>query len=402
MFQKKYQPINNLKISKYPINEEQTSKARKIKEFQTKYKHLLSKDHQGKKYTDQEKKIIIRTYINYKLMPENFNKLQKTLLFEIANLCGISLTTLKQIKLQFGVDVDPQIHYDSTKIDETEDVQENQFLLSDNYKEVITTFIEKRARLGQPTLSSHIIELLHENYDISISKTTVWRALLRYGLKYKKIISKDKNKERNDILKLREEFCHTYFKYYTSKEYDSVFIDESYICKNHVRSKTWLPNEEKVSFFQKPSGKGQRIVIVAAINKQGFIKNSFEFWVANSNSDYHKNFNKEIFLQYFTTKVLPNLKRPSLIILDNAPYHKIFDENKFNPVYATKKELLDFLTKNQIEADIKMLRKELLQLFLQIYEPPKNLLELLAEKHGLENFNKPQKNFIFTTILSRI
>ncbi|KAE8913131.1 hypothetical protein PF003_g2925 [Phytophthora fragariae] len=102
-----------------------------------------------------------------------------------------------------------------------------------------------------------------------------------------------------------------------------VFLDESYVNVNHVANKTWS-TEDKVR--KSKSGKGPRIVMVAAgivtcaaHTQDGsttrsqdeidgpFIKESIEDWNAASkkrkgddSSDYHGNFDSEMFAKWFT------------------------------------------------------------------------------------------------------
>ena len=42
----------------------------------------------------------------------------------------------------------------------------------------------------------------------------------------------------------------------------------------------------------------------------------------NHKGDYHKVFNRTNYVQWFKEKLLPNLIESSIIILDNAKYHK--------------------------------------------------------------------------------
>ncbi len=274
--------------------------------------------------------------------------------------------------------------------DNEQDLKDGKFKIPIQLKEPIKKFLIERGNNGLPTLSSHLKEYLSEKYEILVDKSTICRALKRFGFNYSKIICKDKNKKRQDIIKKRKEYCSIFYKYYLANEYDIVYQDESYICKNHVRGKSWAL-EKDFGFFNKPSGKGQRIVITGVINENGFIKNTYEFWDANNNnSDYHKNFNKEIFEEYFTKKILPNLTKPSLIILDNAPYHKIYENDAFNPRKMNKNELKEYLNKEKINYDDRMLKSDLMDLALKYWKPTSKL-EKLAQIDGINRFNKEHK-----------
>ncbi|KAE9094643.1 hypothetical protein PF010_g17020 [Phytophthora fragariae] len=126
-----------------------------------------------------------------------------------------------------------------------------------------------------------------------------------------------------------------------------VFLDESYVNVNHVANKTWS-TEDKVR--KSKSGKGPRIVMVAAgivtcaaHTQDGsttrsqdeidgpFIKESIEDWNAASkkrkgddSSDYHGNFDSEMFAKWFTN-LCTTLRKdygPCNIHMDGTSYHK--------------------------------------------------------------------------------
>lgn len=71
---------------------------------------------------------------------------------------------------------------------------------------------------------------------------------------------------------------------------------------------------------------------------------SIKYWlVKNDPDDYHGNFTQITFINYFKTKLLPNLHRPSIIVMDNAKYHRYYGEKYVNPRSARKQWLKDYL-----------------------------------------------------------
>ncbi len=374
----------NLLSYRSPIKETKIYAANMKKKYIKKYKDFLQRNN-GKKISDEHKLFIVKVYLNYKLMGKNFSKKINKLNEEVAHLVGISVKALKNIKNEFDIDTDNIIDKISQKYEE--DRNNEQFKISENMKEPIKDFIINRGEIGLPTLTSHIREFLLETYDISVSLPTIWRSFKRFGFNYSKIICNDKNKQRKDIIEKRKEYCKKFYELYISDEYDIVYQDESYVCKNHVRGKSWAV-ENDFKFFKKPSGKGQRVVITGAINKYGFIKDSYEFWIANTKTDYHNNFTKIIFEKYFTTKLLPNLIMPSVIILDNAPYHKIYENEDLNPRNFNKNDLKKYLDDHNVTYNDKMLKGDLLDLALKIWKPVTKL-EKMAFNDGLKRFQKP-------------
>ena len=52
-----------------------------------------------------------------------------------------------------------------------------------------------------------------------------------------------------------------------------VYLDESYVNKNHSNDFTWYSKEDS-PWLQKPTGKGERLIIINAITKGGWVPNA--------------------------------------------------------------------------------------------------------------------------------
>lgn len=143
-----------------------------------------------------------------------------------------------------------------------------------------------------------------------------------------------------------------------------VFLDESYIHQHHhhVHDNLFHPADEK----DKPNKhyfKGRRYCFVAAMTEQQFLRNSV--WIFESKKtgkDYHSVFNGQNFMNWVKTQLLPNIPPSSVIILDNAKYHKCLPSTI--PKLSAKKHILtDFLAQKGIDTTAKTLAqvKELLK-----------------------------------------
>ncbi|KAG7371863.1 DDE superfamily endonuclease [Nitzschia inconspicua] len=124
-----------------------------------------------------------------------------------------------------------------------------------------------------------------------------------------------------------------------------VYLGESYIHEHYHRNddSLWDPNDDQDIQYSKAPAKGKRYFFAAAIQgpdprvvqhdglakerKAGLVPNTL--WVfrpqnrgANT-GDYHKVFDGENFVNWWKTQLLPNLHQPSLIMMDNASYHKV-------------------------------------------------------------------------------
>jgi len=74
-----------------------------------------------------------------------------------------------------------------------------------------------------------------------------------------------------------------------------VYLDESYINKNHSNDNTWYFEEDGI-IIGKPTGKGDRLIIINAITKDGWVPNSkLVFKASKKTGDYHDNMNWDNF-----------------------------------------------------------------------------------------------------------
>lgn len=64
--------------------------------------------------------------------------------------------------------------------------------------------------------------------------------------------------------------------------------------------------------------------------------------------DYHKVFDGKNFVNWWKTQLLPNLHQPTIIMLDNAKYHLVYEEHVPKPGRMKKQEVIDWLQSNDI------------------------------------------------------
>jgi hypothetical protein len=65
--------------------------------------------------------------------------------------------------------------------------------------------------------------------------------------------------------------------------------------------------------------------------------------------DYHQEMNSVVFLEWFENPLMPALKNPGLVVLDNASYHNVKTEDSVCPNFSQKKAVLqNYLTRHNI------------------------------------------------------
>jgi transposase len=67
----------------------------------------------------------------------------------------------------------------------------------------------------------------------------------------------------------------------------------------------------------------------------------------SKDGDYHQEMNSFVFFEWFENQLMPALKNPSLVVLDNASYHNVKTEDTVSPNCSQKKAVLqNYLTQH--------------------------------------------------------
>jgi len=238
---------------------------------------------------------------------------------------------------------------------------------------------------------------LIQEFETDIPIMTLWRALRRIGFAYGRNKRRSTLKERDYVISARRK----YLREKISNRNDNgtlkrpeVYLDETFLNKNHSDDNTWFLDEDG-PWVNKPSGKGQRLIIVHAITINGWVNGAKLVFQAKLNTgDYHGQMNYENFSKWFSNQLLPNIPSDSIIIMDNAKYHNILADDTFPTPRSNKGELLAWLEKNhshlKLHDDPSMLKAELYEICKKIAPAPEFKLDRMAEKYGHRILRTPQ------------
>jgi len=238
---------------------------------------------------------------------------------------------------------------------------------------------------------------LIQEFETDIPLMTLWRALRRIGFAYGRNKRRSTLKERDYVISARRK----YLREKISNRNDNgtlkrpeVYLDETFLNKNHSDDNTWFLDEDG-PWVNKPSGKGQRLIIVHAITINGWVNGAkLVFQAKLSTGDYHGQMNYENFSKWFSNQLLPNIPSDSIIIMDNAKYHNILADDTFPTPRSNKGELLAWLEKNhshlKLHDDPSMLKAELYEICKKIAPAPEFKLDRMAEKYGHRILRTPQ------------
>lgn len=128
---------------------------------------------------------------------------------------------------------------------------------------------------------------------------------------------------------------------------------------------------------------GKRHIIVHAGSQNGFLENAgLIFSTSNKSADYHDSMNADLFEKWFEESVLQRLEEPTLIVLDNAPYHSRQQE-KWPTGSWTKHALLEWLNVKQVAYPANSTKVELLSVIKAQKRPGKvYVIDVLANSYG--------------------
>jgi len=98
-----------------------------------------------------------------------------------------------------------------------------------------------------------------------------------------------------------------------------IYQNESYVNKNHSNDMTWYYGEDG-PWVKKPTGKGERLIIIHAISSNGWVPGAKRvFQAKRKTGDYHGHMNATLFQKWFREKLIPNIPDNSLIIRPIMP-----------------------------------------------------------------------------------
>ncbi|XP_047539029.1 uncharacterized protein LOC125072442 [Vanessa atalanta] len=237
-----------------------------------------------------------------------------------------------------------------------------------------------------PTLRSLLTDL-QESIGFCGCRETLRHILLSNGFQFKN----NKNErslliERYDIAAWRHKFLRTI----ATKRAEGkqiVYLDETYIHKNYKPKKSW--QGPSTSGVVENISSGKRYIIVHAGHENGFVPNALLLFSTKSKSaDYHHDMNSQNFNKWLTEKLIPNLHKPSVIIMDNASYHTV-QKNKTPTMTNRKADIQKWLDENNIEYE-EFFSKEELMCVVEKHKPdPIYVADDLLQQNGHEVLRLP-------------
>lgn len=256
----------------------------------------------------------------------------------------------------------------------------------------VRDFIRVQNLAGRRVSIEQVRTYLADEFKVDVPKTTLWRALKRWGFTYGQGRRRDSLKEQDHVIRARREYLRQKRRNRGRNglpKRPEVYLDETYINKNHSPRFTWYQKQDG-PWVNKPSGVGPRLIIVHAMTRDGWVDGAELVFLAKKRTgDYHGQMNWQNFSKWFEDQLMSNVPGDAIIVLDNARYHNVLAEQAFPNVSTTKEELQQWLTRNNYCWQEDMLKSELLEICRRWAPRPELRLDRLAAAKGLTILRTP-------------
>lgn len=302
-----------------------------------------------------------------------------------ADALGIGVASVRRILADFNKDPDlinkqPQIRGRPS------------YSINSSLESVTRSYIREANKQGSYITLDTVRDALMEHApDVDFHIATLARTLDRWGFTFGKGTRSQHLKEKDNIIAARQRFLRRKIANRINDKTirPEVYLDESYVNKNHSNDLIWYSDEDG-PWVQKPTGKGERLIIVNAITSEGWVPNAkIVFKATKKSGDYHGQMNWEVFRKWFLEQLIPNIPEKSLIIMDNAAYHNVLAACS-PPVPTSKKsEIRAWLQINKAPCSDDCLKAELVELLKKLAPEPIFAIDELAREHGHEILRTP-------------
>lgn len=185
-----------------------------------------------------------------------------------AKALGISISTVKVVMAAYNKEGEKAL-----KTNKTYQRSPRAYDNASGMEALIRQYIRQANKEGSQVNVEIIRRFMRDDLKCDIAHTTLWRALQRWGFECGSGVRSAKLKESERIIILRRQYLRQKRDNRDKKGNiirPEIYLDESYINKNHSNDITWYFEDDDRS-IGKPTGKGERLIIVNAISKNGWV-----------------------------------------------------------------------------------------------------------------------------------
>lgn len=341
----------------------------------------------GKAHTPEVKKVIVSVK-NYFDRCKNKNDVSAPSVQRTAEALNIGVATVKRIMADYNRNPDSLKRRPG-------DRGRKSYAIDASFQEKVRVYVREANRDGAYITLNKIRDFLLENgANETFHIATLGRSLDRWGFEFGKGTRSQHLKEKDHVVAARQRYLRKIRGNRLSENgietiRPEVYLDESYVNKNHSNDYIWYFGEDG-PWVQKPTGKGERLIIMNAITKDGWVPEAkMVFKSTKKTGDYHGQMNNELFTRWFKEKLLPNIPDNSLIVMDNASYHNILSPHSAPTPTCSKKKIRAWLEKNNIACREDCLKAEMVEILKKIATAPIYIIDEIANEHGHEVLRTP-------------
>lgn len=250
-----------------------------------------------------------------------------------------------------------------------------------------------------PTVTSLFLKLKQDYVEFPYSETTLFRLIRKMGYKYSTLNQRHAIMESPRLIKCRMEYVRA-IKNFRLEGKNIIFLDETWYDTHDLKKKGFADQSSKC-FLNAPCSRGQRIIILHAGSKNGWIPGALLLSaknIKNSCADYHEDMTADLFETWFKDQLIPNLPSNSVIVMDNASYHS--RQIKKIPRKNTRKdEIFEFLISNCVPMPPKSFTiPKLLDIVATLNCEKSYVVDTFAKEHGHQVLRLPPYYCIFNPI----
>ena len=259
--------------------------------------------------------------------------------------------------------------------------------IADSLQTIPRASVRQAHREGSPMTREMVAE--HRAKDVAdhhCSVRTLGRTLDRWGCTFGKGTRSPHLKEKDPVVAARQRYLR---ETRANRKGDDVMrpevsVDESYVNKNHSHDCMWYADEDG-PWGQKPTGKGERLIMIHAMTKSGWLPGAkLTVKSTRKTGDSHGHLHHDLFTKWFNEPLLPTMPRHALILMDTASYHHARSRHAAPTAPCTKDSICSWLRQNGIPVRDDCLKAALVEMLDTFAPTPTYALDERAAEQGHE------------------
>lgn len=340
----------------------------------------------GKPLLPEEKHLIVHLKAYFDRNKREFGS-KETSVQMVSDGLGIGLGTINRVIADYNKDPESINKYPQPKGRPAHSIHASQ-------QEIARSYIRSSNLEGMHITLKMIGEFLQKSSGTEFHLSTLARTLERWGFEFGRGTRTQHLKEKDSVIASRTRYLRKMRYNRKNNSFEKtirpeVYLDESYVNKNHSNDFIWYSIDDG-PWVKKPTGNGERLIIINAITANGWVPNAKTvFKSTRKTGDYHGQMNFDLFKKWFTEKLLPNIPRNSLIVMDNASYHNVLSDNSAPTIMSSKDSMRKWLEKNKVPLKEDCLKAEMIEILKKMDPEPTYALDEIAKSQGHDILRTP-------------